>query len=117
MVEFGDIDDGLYVNQKQKADAALAKNILPKIKDKLYVLKNWDNQNLFDTLVEPSAELDCKKGAVLWIARVALTGLAVTPRRRERDCGNTWQGRNVAPNRLRYYATKRITDLRFIYIL
>lgn len=79
LVEFGDIDDGLYVNQKQKADAALAKNILPKIKDKLYVLKNWDNQNLFDTLVELSAELDCKKGAVLWIARIALTGLAVTP--------------------------------------
>ena len=42
-------------------------------------MKNWDNQNLFDTLVELSAELDCKKGAVLWIARVALTGLAVTP--------------------------------------
>ena len=30
-------------------------------------------------IVALSAEIGCKKGAALWIARIALTGLAVTP--------------------------------------
>lgn len=77
--EYNDFDAELYVNQKQKADPALAKQILPAIKTKLENVAAWDNQSLFDALVELSAELECKKGAVLWIARIALTGLAATP--------------------------------------
>lgn len=34
---------------------------------------------MFDALVALSVEQNCKKGAVLWIARIALTGLAATP--------------------------------------
>lgn len=79
LAEVNAIDPELYVNQKQKADAALAKQILPAIKAKLENVAEWNNQFLFDALVELSAELECKKGAVLWIARVALTGLAATP--------------------------------------
>lgn len=77
--QYNDFDAELYVNQKQKADPALAKQILPAIKTKLENVAAWDNQSLFDALVELSAELECKKGAVLWIARIALTGLAATP--------------------------------------
>lgn len=79
LAEVNAIDPELYVNQKQKADAALAKQILPAIKTKLASVTGWNNQNLFDALVALSAELECKKGAVLWIARIALTGLAATP--------------------------------------
>lgn len=79
LAEVNAIDPELYVNQKQKADAALAKQILPAIKAKLDNVAEWNNQSLFDALVELSAELECKKGAALWIARIALTGLAATP--------------------------------------
>jgi len=79
LTEFKDFDSELYVNQKQKADAVLAKEILPVIRKKLAAVDEWNNQNLFDALVNLSAELNCKKGAVLWIARIALTGLSVTP--------------------------------------
>lgn len=79
LAEVNSIEPELYVNQKQKADAALAKQILPAIKTKLASVTDWNNQNLFDALVALSAELECKKGAVLWIARIALTGLAATP--------------------------------------
>ena len=79
LVEFDKFDKDLYTNVKQKADATLAKEILPAIRAKLSAVTEWTNQNLFDTLVNLSAELNCKKGAVLWIARIALTGLAVTP--------------------------------------
>lgn len=79
LVEFNGVNAELYVNVKQKADAAAAKQILPAIREKLASVTEWNNQSLFDSLVALSAELDCKKGAVLWIARVALTGLAATP--------------------------------------
>ena len=79
LVDFDKFDKDLYTNVKQKADATLAKEILPAIRAKLSAVTEWTNQNLFDTLVNLSAELNCKKGAVLWIARIALTGLAVTP--------------------------------------
>ncbi len=79
LAEFDKIDAELYVNQKQKADAALAKEILPSVIQKLSNVTEWTNQSLFDALVGLSAELNCKKGAVLWVARIALTGLAVTP--------------------------------------
>lgn len=79
LAEVNAIDPELYVNQKQKADAELARKILPAIKAKLDNVAEWNNQSLFDALVELSAELECKKGAVLWIARIALTGLAATP--------------------------------------
>lgn len=79
LTEFKNFDSELYVNQKQKADAVLAKEILPVIRKKLAAVDEWNNQNLFDALVNLSTELNCKKGAVLWIARIALTGLSVTP--------------------------------------
>ncbi|MCM1194309.1 MAG: glutamate--tRNA ligase [Corallococcus sp.] len=79
LAEFGPFDSELYVNQKQKADAELARNTLPLISKKFDELKTWDNQSLFDALVKLSEESGCKKGAILWIARIALTGLAVTP--------------------------------------
>lgn len=79
LAEFDKFDAELYVNQKQKADAALAKEILPSVIQKLSNVTEWTNQSLFDALVGLTAELNCKKGAVLWIARIALTGLAVTP--------------------------------------
>lgn len=79
LVEYTSFDSELYVNQKQKADAELARKILPTVKEKLLHVTEWNNQSLFNALVELSTELDCKKGAVLWIARIALTGLAATP--------------------------------------
>ncbi len=79
LVEYTSFDSELYVNQKQKADAELARKILPAVKEKLLHVTEWNNQSLFNALVELSTELDCKKGAVLWIARIALTGLAATP--------------------------------------
>lgn len=79
LVEFNAFDKELYTNQKQKADAAVAKQILPAIRSKIAGVTEWTNQSLFDALVQLSAEVDCKKGAALWIARIALTGLAVTP--------------------------------------
>ena len=79
LVDFGAFDSSLYDNQKQKTDASVAKEILPKVRDKFNKVKVWDNQHLYDALIELATELGVKNGKVLWPARIALTGLAATP--------------------------------------
>lgn len=76
--EFGAFDTAMFVNEKQKASLEVAKDILPKIIAKLQGVDSWDNSNLFNALVELSAELGIKKQAVLWIARIAITAKEAT---------------------------------------
>ena len=78
LAEFGGYDVNLFVNQKQKTDLELAKSLLPKIIDKLSGISVWDNQTLFKELVELSTAENVKKQALLWIARIALTGKEAT---------------------------------------
>ncbi len=72
--EFGEYDLALFENQKQKSSIALAKEVLPKIKETLLNVSEWNNSNLFTVLVELSAKLEIKKQALLWITRIAITG-------------------------------------------
>ncbi len=79
LVEYGAFDNQLYVNQKQKTDETVAKEILPLVKNALENVETWDNQNLYQALVALAQSLQIKNGKVLWPARIALTGLAATP--------------------------------------
>ncbi len=76
--EFGEYDRALFVNEKQKSSEELAKNVLPKIKERLESITDWTNAELFAALVGLSAELEIKKQAVLWISRIAITGKSAT---------------------------------------
>lgn len=76
--EFGEYDLNLFVNEKQKSSIEVAKDVLPKIKEKLLAVNDWQNSNLFTALVELSANLGIKKQAVLWIARIAITAKEAT---------------------------------------
>ena len=71
-------DTALFCNEKQKTTVELAKDLLPQIKNVLISLSQWDNSSLFNALCEFSANIGVKKQAVLWIARIALTGLEST---------------------------------------
>ena len=76
--EFNSFDLSLFENQKQKSSLQLAKEILPKIREQLNKLSSWNNQDLFDSLVELSAKLEIKKQALLWVVRIAITGKQAT---------------------------------------
>ena len=76
--EYKEFDLSLFDNQKQKASKELAKDILPKIKETLLGVNDWNNSNLFTALVELSAKLEIKKQALLWITRIAITGFEST---------------------------------------
>lgn len=77
--EYGEFDSGLYFNKKMKTDAASAKEVLPKVREKLASLSEWNNDSLFAALTELAAELGVKNGVVLWPARVAVSGRENTP--------------------------------------
>lgn len=78
LCDFNAFDTSLFENQKQKTDKELAKQVLPKVKETLNNLSVFDNATLFETLVNLSNEIGIKKQALLWIARIALTGKEVT---------------------------------------
>jgi len=76
--EFGKYDTELFVNEKQKSSLDTAKTLLPQIKAALEKVEEWNNAALFDALVKFSADAGIKKQAVLWIARIAITGKSAT---------------------------------------
>ncbi len=75
LTAFDALTPDLFVNAKNKTDAAVAKQMLPDL-IKL-TEEHWDD--LYPALENYAAEKGVKKGAVLWIYRIALTGATVTP--------------------------------------
>ena len=53
--------------------------MLPLVKEKFAGVSIWDNQHLYEALIELAQEHELKNGKVLWPARIALTGLAAPP--------------------------------------
>ncbi len=75
LTEFDGFDLDLFVNQKWKTDRDLAKKMIPD----LMRLVRDDFGNLHDALVAYAEKSGYKKGQVLWIFRIAITGAAATP--------------------------------------
>ena len=72
-------DLALFDNKKNKTSAQVAKDMLPKIKEVLSTIENFDNDTLFATLSEKAGEWGVKSGAIFWVLRIAITGQGVTP--------------------------------------
>lgn len=79
LAEMKEYDLSLFDNKKNKTSAAVAKDLLPKIKEYLSEIDNFDNDTLYKTLTEKAAEAGVKSGAFFWVMRIAITGQGVTP--------------------------------------
>ena len=75
LTEFDGFDLDLFVNQKWKTDRDLAKKMIP---DLMGLIRD-DFDNLHDALVAYAEKSGYKKGQVLWVFRIAITGAAATP--------------------------------------
>ena len=75
MTEFDSFDLELFVNKKWKTDCALARELIPSLKE---VVKKGE-ENLAVNLENLAADKGLKKGQVLWIFRIAITGAQSTP--------------------------------------
>ncbi len=75
LTEFDGFDLDLFVNQKWKTDREVAKKMIPDLTE----LVRDDFDNLHDALVAYAEKAGYKKGQVLWVFRIAITGAAATP--------------------------------------
>ena len=77
--EFEAFDNELYTHKKLKTNPDIAKDVLPKVKEKFVAMTEWNETSIHDTLIGLVGELGVKNGIVLWPVRVALSGKASTP--------------------------------------
>jgi len=75
ITEFENFDLALFENSKWKTDKALAKKMLPDLKK--IIEFNFDDLNT--AIEEYAAASGYKKGQVLWVFRIAITGSLMTP--------------------------------------
>ena len=72
-------DMALYTNKKNKTDAALAKTLLAAAIPAIEAAPEWNSDALFAMLKELAEQQGVKAGALMWVVRIAVSGLAVTP--------------------------------------
>ena len=75
LTKFDGFDLSAFENKKWKTDCALAKQMIPEL---ISLVEN-DFENLHDGLVAFAENKGYKKGQVLWIFRISITGSPVTP--------------------------------------
>jgi glutamyl-tRNA synthetase len=73
------VDKQLYINEKSGSNIDQAKKLLPIERDRISKLPSFDHDSLYNMFVTLAQELGVKNGLVMWPARIALTGLLVTP--------------------------------------
>lgn len=77
--EFGEYSKELFFHKKMKTDAELAKTVLPMIITAIKNVETFNHDGIYNALCRAAEENGLKSGQVLGIARVALSGTAVTP--------------------------------------
>ncbi len=69
----------LFLNKKNKVTEDNRAALLTACKDALIHITEWTNDTLFTALSEKATALGVKSGALLWCARIAVSGMTVTP--------------------------------------
>lgn len=72
-------DCQLYVNRKNRTTVEKSVAILEKAIPALEAVEDFTNDTLYATLLEVAKEMGLKAGAVMWVVRIAVSGVAVTP--------------------------------------
>lgn len=83
--EMPEYDSEMYVHKKMKTDKAISLDVLKEVKGTLEAIDaaDYNNDNLYQALVDFVAKKELKNGTVLWPIRTALSGKQMTP------CGAT----------------------------
>ena len=69
----------LFINKKSKTNLENAPVMLKAVYDELSALETWDSASIHDALIGLAEKLGVKNGTVMWPARIAAAGKAVTP--------------------------------------
>lgn len=77
--ELPDYDKELFVNKKSKTTLENTPDILKVVTSRLSALENWNGEEIKELLMNLATEFKLKNGTVMWPARIAAAGQAVTP--------------------------------------
>ena len=69
----------LFTHKKSKSDPENTAADLPRIREKLAAISDWNAENISNALSEFASETGVKAGRPMWQARIAVSGCAVTP--------------------------------------
>ena len=76
LTKFDSLTPDLFVHAKNKTNADVAKDMLP---DLIRLTEENYGENLYPALEQYAVSKGVKKGAVLWVYRIAITASPVTP--------------------------------------
>lgn len=74
-----DYDKELFYNKKSKTNPENAPVMLRAVYEELSALQEWSFDAIHDALIGLAQKLEVKNGTVMWPARIAAAGKAVTP--------------------------------------
>ncbi len=77
--ELPEYDTALYVHKKSKVNEEICLDMLGKIRPVLAAIDNWCDETIHDAFMGLVEELGVKTAVVMWPARIAAAGKAVTP--------------------------------------
>ena len=69
----------LFVHKKSKSDEASSKEMLQKLLELFEALQEWDDESILGVMTGLAEVLEVKNAKVMWPARIAAAGKAVTP--------------------------------------
>lgn len=76
---YPDFSLSLFENKKNKTDQKMALDVLGKVSSYLPTIPHWTNEELFTALCTLSEQTGIKKGSMMWVVRIAVSGMSVTP--------------------------------------
>jgi glutamyl-tRNA synthetase len=79
LAKLPDYDKELFINKKSKTNLENSPGILKAVYDKLKTADDWSHQTIHDIFIDLAQALEVKNGTVMWPARIAAAGQAVTP--------------------------------------
>ena len=105
-------DLALYTNKKSKTDPAVSLEMLHAVRPLLAALPTWDDETLLASMKELAERLEVKNAKVMWPVRIAVSGRAVSARRRGGDLPHPRPGRDPAPDRRRHRQAGRVNGMQ-----
>ncbi len=79
LLELPDYDAALFLNKKNKVTEENRLALLTACAEAVTAVDSWTNDALFAALSAKAEALGVKSGALLWCARIAVSGMTVTP--------------------------------------
>lgn len=77
--ELPDYNTELYIHKKMKTDEAISLEVLKNILPIFEKIQNWDNDTIYNAMIDLVSKMEVKNGVVLWPIRTALSGKPSSP--------------------------------------